>query len=568
MPTRTHAAMAIVAAVLVLSPSPSGQTTPVPFFTDVAIESGLTAVTVGNPPPWTYIIDNIGTGIAMLDYDLDGDMDIFQVQSSKLGGFPDESPTDHLYRNEGGRRFVDVSKSAGFTQSAWGFGVAAGDYDNDGDPDLFVTSWGPHRLYRNEGNGTFRDVAAEAGVDSRDWGTSAAFFDYDNDGLLDLYVAIYLDFDPKTVPTSVDANIPCTFQGVRTACGPRGLRPLPHILYHNNGDGTFSNANAETGMAVDTPYFGLGVVTGDIDNDGDSDIFIANDSNPHYLYRNDGRGRFVEEGLISGASYSADGREQAGMGCDMGDPDGDGDLDIYVNTFSHDYSPLYINDGTGFFEDKTLEAGLLEPSIRALSWGVSFVDLDNDGDEDLLSANGHTFPEMDPSRHGTSFLQACQVFLNDGTAHFTEVTDRAGPAMRKEAAYRGAAFGDYDDDGDIDVAVTRYFETPGLFRNDLPKGNHWTSVRLVGTRSNRDAVGARIYVTAGGKRHLLERKGGGSFESANDPRLHIGLGGASRVDSIEIRWPSGLVETKKGVPADTMVTFVEPSPAAGPPGRP
>ena len=535
-----------------------------PYFVEPGPESGLTGVTVAAKVPWIFVIDNIGTGCALLDYDLDGDLDLFQVQASALEGFPAQPPPhDYLYRNDGNDRFTDVTLEAGFGQHFWGQGVIAGDYDNDGYSDLYVSGYGPGRMYHNEGNGKFKEVGAEVGVNDTGWGASAAFFDYDSDGLLDLYVARYMEFDPATIPPRGDPDHPCRFRGIAVVCGPMGLEPSIHRLYHNNGDGTFSNVNVETGMEMKNLQYGLGVVTGDVDNDGDADIFVANDSKPNFLYINDGKGHFSEEGVIRGVAYSGDGRAQASMGCTMGDPDKDGDLDLFVNHFSHDYSTLYINDGTGFFEDSTLRAGLVEPTILTLAWGTEFIDLDNDGDEDLLISASHVYPEADDAAIGSSFKQRCQIFLNDGTAKFTELKgEAAGPAMSHKAAHRGAAFGDIDEDGDIDVVVTRMFERLAFYRNDLPAGNHWIHIRLVGTRSNRDAIGARVYLEAGGKKWMKERHGGGSFESSNDPRLHIGLGGISKIDSIEIRWPSGLVEKKTGVPIDQTVTFVEPEAAS------
>jgi hypothetical protein len=539
-----------------------------PRFVEPGPESGLTHITVAAKTPWVYIIDNIGTGVAMIDYDLDGDLDIFQVQASALDGFPGQPPpTDHLYRNDGNGRFTETTKEAKLGDTAWGQGTQVADYDNDGDPDLFVTSYGPDRLYRNEGDGTFTDVSAEAGVNDDGWGTGAAFFDYDNDGLLDLYVARYVEFDPKKIPPRGDPNHPCSFRGVAVVCGPMSLEQPIDILYRNNGDGTFTNVNAETGMVLDNPSFGLGAVSGDIDDDGDPDLFVANDSEPNFLYMNDGNGRFTEDGLITGVAYSGDGRGQASMGCAMGDPDMDGDLDLFVNHFSHDYSTLYINDGTGFFEDRTLTAKLMEPMINVLAWGASFLDLDNDGDEDLFITASHVYPEADDAHIGSAFKQHPRLFLNDGTGVFEEHKgEAAGPVLSYRAAHRGAAYGDIDGDGDIDVITTRMFERLAFYRNDLPPGNHWISVRLVGTRSNRDAIGARIWVEAGGEkkvRWLKEKHGGGSFESASDPMLHIGLGSIDKVDSIEIRWPSGLMETHTSIPADQTVTLVEGAAAGG-----
>lgn len=547
---------------------------PFPRFVEPGAESGLTEITHAAKVPWNWVIDNIGTGVAVLDYDNDGDLDVFQVQALALDGFPGQTPpTDHLYRNEGNGTFRKVTAQAGFHDSAWGQGVTVGDYDNDGDPDIFVSSYGPDRLYRNEGDGTFREVGAEAGVNDDGWATGTAFFDYDNDGLLDLYVARYVIFDHQKIPPRDDPDTPCTYKGIAVVCGPMSLPQAFDILYRNNGDGTFSDVNRQTGMIVDDPKFGLGVITGDMDNDGDQDIFVGNDSEPNFLYINDGKGGFSEEGLIMGVAYAGDGRGQASMGVALGDPDSDGDFDMFVNHFASDYSTYYENDGTGFFEDQTLKVGLVEPMIVYLSWGTAFLDFDNDGDEDIFSANGHVYPEATKSDMGSEFLQACQVFLNDGKGRFTELTgEAAGPALSHPAAHRGAAFGDMDNDGDVDVLVTRMFERLAYFRNDLPAGNQWISVRLHGTRSNRSAIGTRMVVHAGGKSWLKEIHGGGSFQSANDPRLHVGLGGAARVDRIEIRWPSGLQESRGPFEAGQFLTFIEPAdgpaPGGSPPARP
>ena len=556
MSNRLLILLAASAALLVLAAAEEAPR--IPQFVEPGPENGLTGVTVAAKVPWLYVIDNIGTGSAMLDYDLDGDLDIFQVQSSALDGFPDPQPRNYLYRNDGNGKFTEVAVEAGVASSGWGFGVSVGDYDNDGDPDMFVTTWKADRLYRNEGNGTFKEVGAEAGVNGPGWGASSGFFDADKDGDLDLYVTKYLEFDQTKIPPRGDPRYPCTYRGVAVVCGPMGLIPSVHQFYRNNGDGTFTNVTAEAGMVIKETQYGLGVITGDVDSDGDQDIYVGNDSTPNFLYINDGTGHFSEEALIRGVAYSADGRGQASMGLAMGDVDQDGDVDIFVNNFSHDYSTLYQNDGTGIFEDISLKAGLVEPTILSLSWGTSLLDLDNDGDQDLLISNSHVYPEADDAQIGSAFLQRCQLFLNDGAAHFKEFTAQGGPALAHPAAHRGAAFGDIDEDGDIDVVVTRMFERIGFFRNDLPAGNHWVHIRLVGTRSNRDAIGTRVWLKAGGRKWLLERHGGGSFESANDPRLHTGLGGISTIDEIEILWPSGAVEKKGTLGVDRSHTFVEP----------
>jgi hypothetical protein len=563
MPRLIHTLLAISLSAFVVAPSARAEGAEGerrPRMVEPGIESGLTEITVAARTPWMWVIDNIGTGVALLDYDLDGDLDVFQVQASALEGFPGQpAPTNHLYRNEGGGRFTQVTAASGVGQAGWGQGVVTGDYDNDGDPDLFVTSFGPDRLYRNEGDGTFREVAGEAGVADGGWATGAAFVDVDNDGLLDLYVARYVIFDHTKIPPKNDPDTPCTYKGIAVVCGPMSLPQARDILYRNNGDGTFADVTEERGIAASPPRFGLGVVTGDVEGDGDQDIFVGNDSEPNYLLINDGKGHFTEEGLLMGVAYAGDGRGQASMGVTFGDPDGDGDLDLYISHFASDYSTLYENDGTGFFEDQSLKAGLVQPTIIVLSWGTKFIDFDNDGDEDLFSSNGHVYPEATQALMGSDFRQRCQIFLNDGLAHFTELpVEEAGPALSHEAAHRGAAFGDIDGDGDIDAVVTRMFESLGFYRNDLPAGNHWTSIMLHGRAGNRDAVGARVTVHAGARRWLRERHGGGSFESASDPRLHVGLGAVDKIDRIEVRWPSGLVQSLGPFQADATITLVEP----------
>ncbi len=534
---------------------------PVPRFVEPGPESGLTGITAAAPIPWDYVIDTIGTGVALFDYDLDGDLDIYQVQASALKGFPgQDEPTDYFYRNDGHGRFEDVTRQVGLGAPNWGQGVIAQDYDNDGDTDLFVTAYGPARLYRNEGNGTFTEVGAEAGLQGGGWSTGSAFFDYDKDGLLDLYVARYVAFDTTKVPPRGGVpGHPCTYREKPIVCGPLGLEGAPDTLYRNNGDGTFSDVSAIAGTTAAKPVFGLGVITGDVDSDGDEDLFVANDTEASFLFMNEGNGKFTEDGVLRGVAYKGDGRVQASMGVAFGDPDGDQDLDLYITHFSSDYSTLYVNDGSGFFEDRTIHAGLAVPTIPFVAWATAFDDFDNDGDEDIFATNGHTYPEADTLNIGSTFLERSQLFLNDGTGKFTELMgEAAGPALAHDGAHRGAAFGDIDEDGDIDVITTRMFERLGFYRNDLPPGNHWIAVRLYGTHSNRDAIGTRIRVHAGGKVWLEEKHGGGTFQSANDPRLHVGIGAATRVEKIEILWPSGASEQHGPAPADQTLVFIEP----------
>jgi enediyne biosynthesis protein E4 len=524
--------------------------------------SGITIRTMNGDPTRKYIIETLGSGSALFDYDNDGDLDLFVVNGSALEPIPaDQRPFQTLYRNDGKGHFTDVSAAAGVRDFFWGFGVAAGDYDNDGDIDLYVTAWGPNRLYRNNSDGTFTEVARESGVDDDRFGTSAAFLDYDGDGALDLFVANYVTFDPAKIPVRGDPNSPCNFRGLVVMCGPHGLPGAVDILYHNNGDGTFTDVTAAAGLYMGGTYYGLGVTASDIDGDGRIDILVANDSTPNHLYRNQGGGRFVDDAIMSGFAYSNDGREQAGMGIDTGDVDGDGDLDVFVTNFSHDYSTLRQNDGSGFLEDISVRVGLAEPTLRSLGWGTMLVDMDNDGDLDIFIANGHVYPEVDKADIGTTYLQRCQIFENLGNLTFRELIPSPDPTqdggLGRKAVHRGVAGGDIDGDGDIDLLVTVMNDRPRLLVNES-NGGSWLTVRLVGRASNRDAVGARVTVRAGDRAWVSERRGGGSYLSASDPRVHFGFGGVNELTSLEVRWPSGRRQLVDHPPLNQFLTLVEP----------
>jgi hypothetical protein len=543
----------------------TGATTPAQItFVNRGEASGITIRTTNGNRERPYIIDTIGSGTALVDFDNDGDLDIYVVNGSRLEPIPQgKEPVAALYRNNGRGRFKDVTAGSGLAVPFWGFGVAAGDYDNDGDPDLYVTAWGPNHLFRNDGKGRFTDVAREAGVDDERWGTSAAFFDYDGDGALDLYVANYLTFDPKKVPPKGDPNQPCQFRGLMVMCGPHGLPGAVDILYHNNGDGTFTDVTAGAGLFTDGGYYGLGVVTADIDGDSREDILVANDSTPNHFYRNQGEGRFVDDGMMTGFAYSADGREQAGMGIDVADVDGDGDPDVFVTNFSHDYSTLRLNDGHGQLEDVSVRVGLVEPTVRTLGWGTLLIDMDNDGDRDIFISNGHVYPEVDLADIGTTYLQANQILENRGDLVFKELMPDQVPALRDRDLHRGAADGDIDGDGDIDILVTVLDERPELLINESTPAS-WLGVRLVGRASNRDGVGARVTLRAAGRTWIAERMGGRSYLSAGDPRVHFGLGQTRQIDSLEISWPSGLVQTIPEPRINRVITVQEPPYAAGP----
>ncbi len=531
-------------------------------FSDATPGSGIAYRNVCGAPAQEkgWLAEGMGAGAAWLDFDLDGNLDLYVVNGSTFERAPGKGEPSRLYRGDGRGRFTDVTEKAGVANGGWGFGVAVGDYDNDGDPDLYVTNLGPNVLYRNRGDGTFENVTAAAGVGDGDrWSSSAAFFDMENDGDLDLYVASYMVGTPATVPRAGSPQARaknCAYRGIQVFCGPLGQVPVQSALYRNNGNGTFSDVTKGSGVWLDTPRFALGVVTADYDGDGDQDIYVANDSVDNSLWDNDGRGTFKDVGLTKGAALNADGRAQAGMGTDFGDYNGDGWLDIVTTNFSQDLNTVYRNIGGKFFVDESQLVGL-NVTYMALSWGVGFHDLDHDGDEDLFIANGHVYPQVDGHGIGTTFRQANHVFRND-QAKFVEVGASAGPALAVERSWRGAAFGDYDNDGDVDVFLTALDDAGMLLRNDrAADGRHWLELRLVGTKSNRDGVGARVKVAAGGVTRIRERKGGGSYLSAHDPRLHFGLGEIGRVERVEVHWPSGQVDVIGDVHVDRMLTVRE-----------
>jgi hypothetical protein len=517
---------------------------------DVAAQSGVTLLDIGGGPAKDYIVDEVGSGAAWLDYDNDGNLDILIVNGStreriKQGG----DPLAALYRNDGKGHFADVTAASGLVRRGWGMGACVADYNNDGFDDVFITTvLGPNVLYRNNGNGTFTDVTREARVGDTRWSTGCAFGDFDRDGNVDLYVANYVAFDERTIPRR-GAEAGCKFMTVDVSCGPKGLTGEADILYRNDGHGGFVDVTAAAGIK-DPGYYGFGVLFTDLDNDGWPDIFVANDSTPNFLFHNNRNGTFSEIGLVAGVAVSGDGREQAGMGVDAADFNGDGYLDLVVTHFSHDYTTVYENSPHGSFTDVSYMTGVARGAGRYLGWGVGFVDVDNNGLLDLFQANGHIYPEVDRHGLGTRYLQRKQLFQNLGNGRFQEITDQVGGGLLLERSSRGAAFGDYDNDGDIDVLVTNLNDRPTLLRNETTGGGHWITLGLEGTKSNRDAIGATVRVTAGARTQVAEIRSGGSYLSQNDRRVHVGLGAADRVEQLQIRWPSGLVETVRGLPAD------------------
>lgn len=507
-----------------------------------------------------YAFESTGSGVALIDYDRDGYPDIFLVNGSRLEGFGrDSAPTNHLFHNNHDGSFTDVTAQAGIASSGWGQGVCVGDFNNDGFDDLFVTYYGRDNiLYRNNGDGTFADVTAKAGLGgpTRNWSTGCAFVDYDRDGRLDLFVSRYVDFSraeaalPGSGPNCVSKDVP-------VFCGPRGLAAARPSLYHNQGAGKFSDVSTAAGIAKAGDCYGLSVLTGDFENRGWPDIYVACDSTPSLLFRNQGDGRFEERGVSAGVAYDEDGREQAGMGVSAADYDGDGWLDIFKSNFEDDVPDLYRNERDGNFSFRTFDAKL-GFNLKYLGWGGGFLDYDNDGWPDIFVANGHVYPELENHRHPESpYRQRTLLYHNSGDGRFEDVTSTAGPGMELRRSGRGVAFGDLNHDGRLEILINNQNDPPTLLRDESENPNHWISVRTVGTKSNRDGIGARVTVTAGGRRQIQEVASGGSYLSQNDLRLHFGLGGASSIDRIEIRWPGGTIETIKNVPGDQFLTVEE-----------
>jgi len=539
-------------------PKFSGKPFPVTF-TDVAPRAGLTTpVVYGEEHVKKYIVEANGPGIAFFDYDHDGWLDIFLVNGTRHEGFPPgQEPTNHLYHNNRDGTFTDVTEKAGLKHSGWGYGVSIGDYDNDGYDDLFLTHFGKNILYHNNGDGTFTEVTEKAGLrePGTRYGTGCTFVDYDRDGHLDLFVSRYIDLDLAKTPVG-GANRYCKYKGVSVNCGPLGLAKEFCSLYHNNGDGTFTDVTAKAGILAPGGRFGLSAVAFDYNNDGWPDLFVACDSSPNLLFRNNHDGTFTEVGMEAGVAVNGDGQEQANMGVAVGDYDGDGWLDLFLPHFSDD-TPLLLRNVKGeFFDDLTYAAGMAV-NTRYVCWGVGFADLDNDGWLDLFHVTGTVYPEVEKVYPDYKFKTQRVVYRNLGNGSFEEVSDLCGPAVLESHASRGCAFGDFDNDGNLDVLIMNLSEPPSLLKNENRSGNHWLVVKLVGTRSNRSAIGARVAVTAGGRRQIREVLSGSSYISQSDLRQHFGLGPAPRVDQIEVRWPNGQGEKVGSAEADQFVTIQE-----------
>jgi len=536
---------------------------PIVTFLDIAEKAGLTAQNVfGGIDSKKYIIETTGTGVAIFDYDNDGWPDIFLVNGTKLEGYPaGKGPTNRLYRNNHDGTFSDVTAEAGLNATGWGQGVCVGDYDNDGWEDVYVSYYGKNRLYHNN-RGVFSEVAEKAGVagSGKAWGTGCAFVDYDRDGHLDLVVANYVDFDLATAPAPGERPT-CIWKGVPVMCGPRGLAGAKNTLYHNRGDGTFEDVTTKAHIDRTDGHYGFSVSTFDFDEDGWPDVFVACDSTPSILYRNNHDGTFTDVAVTAGAAFNEDGREQAGMGSTIGDYNGDGHLDIFKTNFSDDTSTLYKNNGDGTFSDATTAAGL-GLYTQYLGWGTMFLDVDNDGWPDILLVNGHVYPEVDSQHLGSSYKEPRILFHNNGDGTFTDISASAGAAITTAASSRGLAVGDLWNDGRISAVINNMNAAPSLLANQVQNSNHWVAIRTVGTKSNRDGIGARVRVKAGTRVLVDEVRSGSSYISNSDMRVHFGLGKNDKIDWVEIRWPSGLTERFPNLSGDRIHTLKEGSGAA------
>lgn len=520
------------------------------LFNDITRRAGIHFRHINGATGRKYLVETMGPGCAFFDYNNDGYLDLYFVNGGILPGFDAASrPANALYRNNGDGTFTDVTREAGVEGSGYGMGVIAGDYNNDGFADLFITCFGSSILYRNNGNGTFTDVTESAGVNNRKWGTSAAFFDYDRDGFLDLFVANYVDF-------SLNHN---TFCGVhpdrRAYCHPDEFDPVTSVLYHNNGDGTFTDVSQKSGIAS-VKGKGLGVVAADFDGDGYQDLFVANDAFPNFLFMNNRNGTFRETGTLAGVAYNPDGQALSGMGVAAADYDGDGKIDIAVTNLSFQGYSLCHNEGQGVFGNVAFPTGVGLPSLLRTGWGVGFCDFDNSGEPDIFAVNGHVMDNIAEFSPSLSYLQPPLLLANEG-GRFRDVTASCGQALSVPRASRGAAFGDFNNDGRIDVLIANCNESPCLLRNDSKNQNHWLIVKATGRRSNKDGIGTKVRLTANGRTQTSEITGGGSYLSSSDYRLHFGLGKAERIDRLQVEWPSGATQVLKDLGVDHILHLVE-----------
>ena len=560
----------ILAAGLLLSAQDATENKPGPetAFRDGTQAAGLGSFTlVSGSPEKNYLLEGMSGGVCLLDYDRDGHLDIYFVNGGTIEAFQNGEHSglqNALFRNQGDRTFVNTTVAAGVEgNGAWGFGCSVADYDNDGWPDLYITSFGSNILYRNQGNGRFEDVTAAAHIDDTRWSAGSAWADYDGDGWADVFVANYITLDPANLPEpgseeygSMGSSRGCQYDGLPVMCGPLGLPGAGDTLFHNNGDGTFTDVSRAAGVHDPDKYFGLGAVWCDFDNDGRVDLYVANDSKPNYLYRNQGDGTFEETGFLSGVAVNGHGQEQGGMGVDCGDYENRGRLAVFVTNFAEETNALYRNDGQMNFVDATFQTGLGLASLPYVGWGAFFFDYDNDGWLDLFLTNGHVYPQIETLPGSKMYRQRSLLFHNQGNGQFEEVAGNnfgVPPAVS-----RGAVRGDLDNDGALDIIVTNLGEPPTLLWNQVTPRQNYLTVLLQGSVSTRDAIGARVRIRLGSQWQMREVRRGGSYLCDHDPRIHFGLGGSTQVDEIEIRWPSGKITTRTSIRANQLLTLTEP----------
>ncbi|ABF39829.1 ASPIC/UnbV [Candidatus Koribacter versatilis Ellin345] len=543
-------------------PSPPGAKStkcngrPIPQFEDVTSKAGI-RFTHTSDPSKKYIVESMSGGVILIDYDRDGWPDIYFTNAPTVDkALKGETSLGALYHNNHDGTFTDVTAKSRLDSPCFAMGGAVGDYDNDGWPDLYLTCFGGNVLYHNDGNGTFTDVTKKAGVRDGRWSTGASFGDYDGDGNVDLMVVNYVDLRLNDLPPF--GKLPnCKYRGIDVQCGPRGLRGAGDSLFHNNGDGTFTDVSKAAGVDDVPGYFGMGVVWVDFNNSGRPDIYVTNDSSPKYLYKNEGNGKFKEIGLESGTAVNEDGSEQASMGIAVGDYNHTGRPSLYITNFEDEDDLLYRNDGDWNFTDVSYKSGVALPSLRSVKWGDAFADFDNDGWLDIFAVGGHVYPQVDGLPSGGGYRQPKLFYLNQKDGSFCDAADKAGPALAEKRVSRGVAVGDLFNDGNLDIVVEDLDGSPTILRNKGVPGNHWVSFELAGTKSNRLALNAKVKITAGGVTQTDEIHSGGSYLSQNDLRVHFGLGTATKIDSVEVRWPSGKVDTVKDIQADHYYAILE-----------
>jgi hypothetical protein len=534
---------------------PAANTPPLPKFNDIGRDAGLTASHISSAEK-KYIVESMSGGAGLIDCDGDGKLDIITVNGSTIDRFRvGGDPMITLYHQGANLKFTDITQSAGLARKGWGMGVAVADYDNEGHPDIYVTGYGGNALYHNLGNCKFADVTDKAGVAGGGFSTGAAWADYDGDGLVDLYVSRYVHFDVQNLPLFGSDEKNCRFKGILVQCGPWGMVGESDFLFHNRGDGTFEEVSRKSGAEDKNKYYGLGVIWGDYDNDGWPDLYVANDAGPNYLFHNKHNGTFEEIGMLSGIALSGDGQEQGSMGVDWGDYLHEGRLAMFITNFTEQPDTLYRDLGKDSFADVSWAAKLAQPTYPLVGWGTAFFDMDNDGWLDIFIANGHVYPQVDSIPGGAPYREPVQLFRNNRNGAFENVSSVL--ADLPPESRRGAAFGDINNDGMVDVVVINVGSPPSLLLNTSSNTNHRVLFQLQGTKSNRMAIGARVTVKAGDLVQMNEVRAGGSYLSQNDPRLHFGLGQQSRMATVEVRWPSGSTEVLNDLPADFIYTIVE-----------